>query len=76
VVELTTGYRHVCRGVFPSGVVEVSEDGQKFREVAKLHNGGATITLRRPTRAIRIRSTATANGDNYVFIQFPIIRVP
>lgn len=76
VVELTTGYRHVCRGVFPSGVVEVSEDGQKFREVAKLHNGGATITLRRPTRAIRIRSTATANGDNYVFIQFPIIHVP
>lgn len=73
-VELTTGYRHVCRGVFPSGVVEVSADGKEFREVARLHNGSATITLGSKARAIRLRCTATANGDSYVFVQYPVIR--
>lgn len=73
-VELTTGYRHVTRGVFPLGVVEVSRDGERFEEVAKLHNGSATITISRPVRAIRLRSTTTANGDRYVFVQYPIIR--
>lgn len=73
-VELTTGYRHVTRGVFPSGVVEISRDGERFEEVARLHNGSAEITLTRPTRAIRLRSTTTANGDRYVFVQYPIIR--
>lgn len=75
VVELTTGYRHVVRGVFPRGVVEVSGDGSKFSEVAKLRNGRATITLSEPVRAIRLRSTRTANGDGYVFVQYPIIRL-
>ncbi|MBO5660887.1 MAG: beta-N-acetylhexosaminidase [Tidjanibacter sp.] len=75
-VELTTGYRHVVRGIFSEGVVEVSGDGEKFRQVANLHNGGATITLAEPVRAIRLRSTRTANGDGYVFVQYPIIRRP
>lgn len=75
-VELTTGYRHVVRGVFSQGVVEVSGDGSKFSEVAKLRNGRAMITLTEPVRAIRLRSTRTANGDSYVFVQYPIIRRP
>lgn len=73
-VELTTGYRHVTRGVFPSGVVEISRDGEHFEEVARLHNGSAEVSLTRPTKAIRLRSTVTANGDRYVFVQYPIIR--
>lgn len=73
-VELTTGYRHVTRGVFPAGEVDVSTDGESFKSVARLHNGSAEITLTRPTRAIRLRSTTTANGDRYVFVQYPIIR--
>ena len=73
-VELTTGYRHITRGVFPVGKVEVSSDGRTFRPVADLHNGLATIEVTRPTKAIRLRCTATGNGDSYVFLQYPIIR--
>ena len=74
-VELTTGYRHVARGLFPSGVVEVSADGDNFTDYATLHNGSCTIRLEGPTRAIRLRSTRTGNGDSYVFVQYPVIRV-
>ena len=73
-VEFTTGYRHVTRGLFPVGKVEVSTDGHTFRSVADLHNGSATIELSRPTKAIRLRSTATGNGESFVFLQYPIIR--
>ncbi len=73
-VELTTGYRHVPRGIFPFGVVEVSTDGKTYREVAQLNNGSATITLNKPVRHIRLRSTATGNGDRFVYLQYPIIR--
>ena len=73
-VELTTGYRHVPRGIFPFGVVEVSEDGKNFKQVAVLDNGSAKITLTQPMRHIRLRSTATGNGDRFVYLQFPIIR--
>lgn len=74
VVELTTGYRHVARGLFPSGVVEVSTDGKTFREVCALKGGCATLTLTEPIRAIRLRCTRTGNGDAFVYIQHPIIR--
>lgn len=74
VVELTTGYRHVSRGLFPSGVVEVSTDGKTFREVCALKGGCATLTLTEPIRAIRLRCTRTGNGDAFVYIQHPIIR--
>ena len=74
VVELTTGYRHVARGVFPTGVVEISSDGKVFREECALKGGLATLTLSEPTRAIRIRCTRTGNGDSFVYIQHPIIR--
>lgn len=73
VVELTTGYRHVPRGVFPMGVVEVSSDGKTYDEVATLDNGSATIAIDKPVRYIRLRSTATGNGDRFVYLQFPII---
>lgn len=74
-IELTTGYRHVPRGIFPFGVVELSGDGKKFTTIAELDNGSATITLTKPVRHIRLRSTATGNGDRFVYLQFPIIRV-
>jgi hexosaminidase len=74
VVELTTGYRHVARGVFPTGVVEISVDGKEFREECALKGGLATLTLSEPTRAIRLRCTRTGNGDSFVYIQHPIIR--
>ena len=73
-VELTTGYRHIVRGVFPLGVVEVSANGVDFRQVATLTNGSATIHITRPVKAIRLRCTATGNGDAYVYLQYPIIR--
>jgi hypothetical protein len=74
VVELTTGYRHVARGLFPVGVVEISADGKTFSEVAPLKGGCATLTLSEPIRAIRLRCTKTGNGDSFVYIQYPIIR--
>ena len=73
-VELTTGYRHIVKGMFPTGVVEVSANGRDFRQVADLDNGSATIHITRPMKAIRLRSTATGNGDSFVFLQYPIIR--
>lgn len=73
-VELTTGYRHITRGLFPTGVVELSSDGNHFHKEATLHNGSATIKITRPVRAIRLRSTATGNGDAYVYVQYPVIR--
>ncbi|MBP3383625.1 MAG: beta-N-acetylhexosaminidase [Tidjanibacter sp.] len=73
-VELTTGYRHVVRGMFPTGVVEVSANGIDFRHIADLYNGSATIHITRPVKAIRLRSTATGNGDSFVFLQHPLIR--
>ena len=73
-VELTTGYRHISKGLFPAGVVEVSADGKKFRRVADLYNGSATIRIDRPVRAIRMRCTATGNSDSFVYVQYPIIR--
>lgn len=73
-IELTTGYRHVPRGIFPFGVVEVSTDGKTYREIAQLDNGSATIVLDKPVRHIRLRSTATGNGDRFVYLQYPIIR--
>lgn len=74
VVELTTGYRHVARGLFPVGVVEISADGKTFSEVAPLKGGCATLTISEPIRAIRLRCTRTGNGDSFVYIQHPIIR--
>ncbi len=74
-VALTTGYRHIPRGIFPFGVVEVSEDGKNFREVATLDNGSVTLHIDKPIRFIRLRSTATGNGDKFVYLQYPIIRV-
>ncbi len=73
-VELTTGYRHVVRGLFPTGVVEVSANGIDFRHVADLYNGSAIIRVDGPVKAIRLRSTATGNGDSFVFLQHPLIR--
>lgn len=73
-VELTTGYRHIPKGVFSAGVVEVSTNGKDFRHVADLHNGSATIRISRPTKAIRLRCTATGNGDSFVLLQYPVIR--
>ena len=75
VVELTTGYRHVTRGLFPSGVVEISTDGVEFEPSCTLRNGRATITATEPLRAIRIRCTTTGNNDAYVYIQQPVIRI-
>ena len=75
VVELTTGYRHVTRGLFPSGVVEVSGDGADFSSAGTLYNGRATLTIDTPTKSIRIRCTTTGNGDPYVFVQQPVVRV-
>lgn len=74
-VALTTGYRHIPRGIFPFGVVELSSDGKTYREVAQLNNGSATIHIDKPTRYIRLRSTATGNGDKFVYLQFPIINL-
>ena len=73
-VALTTGYRHVPRGIFPFGVVEVSADGVTFSEIATLDNGSATVRPPKDTRYIRLRSTASGNGDRYVYIQYPVIR--
>ena len=76
-VELTTGYRHVPRGIFPFGVVEVSADGVTFREIATLDNGSATVRPPKDTRHIRLRATTSGNGDRYVYVQYPMIfRVP
>ena len=75
VVELTTGYRHVTRGLFPSGMVEISTDGVEFEPACTLRNGRATITATEPLRAIRIRCTTTGNNDAYVYIQQPVIRI-
>ena len=75
VVELTTGYRHVTRGLFPSGVVEISTDGVEFTTACDLRNGRAVVTATEPLRAIRIRCTTTGNNDPYVYIQHPVIRV-
>ena len=55
------------------GVVEVSSDGKTYDEVATLDNGSATIAIDKPVRYIRLRSTATGNGDRFVYLQFPII---
>ena len=73
-VALTTGYRHVPRGIFPFGVVEVSADGVTFSEIATLDNGSATVRPPKGTRNIRLRSTVAGNGDRYVYIQYPVIR--
>ena len=73
-VALMTGYRHVPRGIFPFGVVEVSADGVTFSEIATLDNGSATVRPPKDTRYIRLRSTASGNGDRYVYIQYPVIR--
>lgn len=73
-VALTTGYRHVPRGIFPFGVVEVSADGVTFSEIATLDNGSATVRPPKDTRYIRLRSTVAGNGDRYVYIQYPVIR--
>ncbi len=75
VVELTTGYRHVTRGLFPSGVVEISTDGVVFTTACDLRNGRAVVTASEPLRAIRIRCTTTGNNDPYVYIQHPVIRI-
>lgn len=72
-VELTTGYRHVARGVFPVAKVEVSSDGKHYKEIAHLKNGCAKIALREPTVAIRITSLAEGNSDAYVYMQYPQI---
>lgn len=72
-VELTTGYRHVARGVFPVGSVEVSSDGEIYKEVAHLENGCATITINKPIVAIRINSLSEGNADSFVYLQFPRI---
>ena len=74
-IELTTGYRHVTRGLFPSGYVEISTDGTHFERTCELHNGRATLLHNKPIKAIRIVCTTTGNNDPYVFIQQPIIRV-
>lgn len=74
-VALTTGYRHVPRGIFPFGTVELSSDGKTYREIAQLNNGSATIHINTPTRCIRLRSTANGNGDKFVYLQFPIINL-
>lgn len=73
-VELTTGYRHVTRGLFITGVVETKGASGDFVEVAKLVNGGASINITEPVKAIRLRCTKTGNGDSYVYVQHPIIR--
>lgn len=73
-VGLTTGYRHIPRGIFPFGVVEISGDGKRYRKIAELNNGSVEITLTEPVRYIRVRSTHTGNGDRFVYIQQPTIR--
>lgn len=73
-VELTTGYRHVARGLFPSGVVEVKYATGGFVEVAKLRGGCASLTIDEPIRAIRLRCTKSGNGDAFIYIQHPVIR--
>lgn len=75
LVEIVTGYRHVTRGLFPSGTVEVSADGIDFLPVGSLHNGRANFVVDGVVNYIRISCTTTGNGDPYVFIQQPIIRV-
>lgn len=73
-VWLTTGYRHVARGLFPSGVVEVKYASGDWSQVARLQGGGATLTVTTPIKAIRLRCTKNGNGDSFVYIQHPIIR--
>lgn len=73
-VELTTGYRHVPRGLFTAGVVEIKALEGDFVEVAELEGGCATLTITEPIKAIRIRCTKSGNGDSYVYLQHPVIR--
>lgn len=72
-IEITTGYRHISRALFPSGYVEVSADGTRFRRVAELSDGAAIIVPRHKVKAVRVVCTADSNGDAFVQVQYPVI---
>lgn len=69
--EFHTGTPNMPRFVFREGYVEVSEDGETFRRVADLTDGGVVFDHEVTIRALRIVCTADANGASYCLIQSP-----
>lgn len=69
--EFHTGTPNMPRFVFREGYVELSEDGENFRRVAELKDGGVVFDHQVTIRALRIVCTADANGASYCLIQSP-----
>jgi hypothetical protein len=61
------------RFIFREGYGELSEDGENFRRVAELTDGGVVFDHEVTIRALRIVCTADANGASYCLIQPPLL---
>ncbi len=62
------------RFIFNSGYMEVSEDGETFRRVCDLKNGGGAIdNPSRPIKAVRVVCTTDGNGAAFVTVQAPMV---
>lgn len=71
--EFHTGTPNMPRFIFREGYVELSEDGENFRRVAELTDGGVVFDHEVTIRALRIVCTADANGASYCLIQPPLL---
>lgn len=73
-LEVRTGNLQLPRYIFNSGYMEVSEDGQHFRRVCELKNGGGAVdNPSRPIKAVRVVCTTDGNGAAFVTVQAPMV---
>jgi hexosaminidase len=73
-VKFYAGYFASPSRLFPSGYLEISEDGTTFERVAELNNVGHVELINpRPFKAARIVATSTYVGGSYIRIGSPDI---
>ncbi len=65
-IEFYAGYFAMPSRCFPSGYIEVSEDGKHFKRVADIKDGRVLLENPRPIKAARLVSEADLIGASYV----------
>lgn len=68
-IEVVTGLYYMPRYLIPDGRVQVSADGVKFSDIARLDNGKAVIYPDTDIKAVRIVSDSDGNSESVVAIQ-------